>query len=327
MKRTSVFLLFISVFTQMAQGQVTDKFKPGGKPFMRIYSNFHTTFSDGESVSAFELTRVYLGYEHEFSENFSALANIDIANPGVGGLEMTAFIKNALIRYHTNDLTVLFGLIPTTQFKLQENFWGYRYIGKSFQDAYKFNSSADLGISLNYEVTDFLSTDLIIANGEGYKKLEADSVLRTGFGITLEPTSKLTGRVYYDFSSKEATLSSLAFFAGYSSDRFSLGAEYNKQTNHRFQEDHDLYGASFYSTFHASKKIKLFARYDQLLSNTVPGAEADWNLQNDGELYLIGVEYEPLKGVKLAPNFQGWNPAATGEPFSSSIFLNCEIKL
>jgi hypothetical protein len=77
---------------------------------------------------------------------------------------------------------------------------------------------------------------------------------------------------------------------------------------------------------HPSKKIKLFARYDKLMSNTVKGTEADRNLSDDGEMYLAGVEYEPVKGIKFAPNFQGWNPAGSGEPFSSSIFLNCEIK-
>lgn len=326
MKRISALTLVMFYVTTMAESQTTDQFKPGGKPFMKIFSNFHTTFSDGESVSAFELTRIYLGYEYEFSKNFLALANIDVADPGVGGLEMTAFVKNAFIRYKTDQFSVLFGLIPTTQFKIQEGFWGYRYIEKSFQDAYGFGSSADLGISLSYQFAGFLSADLIVANGEGYKKLEADSVLRTGFGITLKPTSNLTSRVYYDFSSKESTLSTLAFFAGYADDLFSVAAEYNKQMNYDFQKGHDLSGPSFYATIHASKKMKLFARYDKLSSNTVSGAEADWNLSDDGELYLIGIEYEPLKGIKLSPNFHGWNPAGSGEPFSSSVFLNCEIK-
>ncbi|MEL7585174.1 MAG: hypothetical protein AAGU19_00580 [Prolixibacteraceae bacterium] len=294
---------------------------------MRVYSNFHTTFSDGESVSAFELTRVYLGYAYQFSENFSALANIDVADPGVGGLEMTAFVKNAYLNYKTDELNIFFGMIPTTQFKIQEAFWRYRYIEKSYQDAYDFNSSADLGVSMAYKLTKFLSADMIIANGEGYKKLQSDSVLRTGFGVTVEPTDKLTGRMYYDFSSKATTYSSLAFFAGYAGEKLSIAAEYNRQTNYRFLEDHDLSGPSFYGTLCVSKKINLFARYDKLISNMVSGTEADWNVANDGELYMAGFEFNPVKGVKLAPNFRGWSPAAAGEPFSSSFFLNCEFKL
>jgi hypothetical protein len=326
MKRISLFALFVFLFN-LAKSQTNDQFKPGGKPFMRIFNNFHTTFSDDESASAFELTRLYLGYEYTFSENFTALATIDVADPGAGNLEMTAFVKYAYLNYHTDKLSVFFGMIPTTQFKVQEGFWGYRYIEKSFQNAYGLNSSADLGISLRYQVADFLSADIIIQNGEGYKKLESDSVLRTGLGITLHPVKKLTGRIYYDFSHRDVTLSSLALFIGYANDRFSLAAEYNKQMNHDFQERSDLYGTSFYGTLQATKKIKLLARYDKLMSNKESGTSVDWNLTNDGELYIAGVEFPVVKGIKFSPNLRGWDPAAPGESFRSSIYFNLEIKL
>ncbi len=318
----NLFLISVNVLSQ-----TTDEFSPGGKPFMRIFSNFHTTASAGESFSAFELTRIYLGYQYDFSKQLTALANIDFADPGTGGLEMTAFIKNAYLNYHTERLSVFFGMIPTTQFKIQEDFWGKRYIEKSFQDAYGFNASADLGISLSYRLSDFLSADIIVANGEGYKKLAADSVLRTGFGMTMKPSERLTGRVYYDFSPKGATLSSLAFFAGYTCDQFKLAAEYNKQYNKGFLEDHDLYGPSFYGAVRLSGKLNVFGRYDKLMSGKVAESEADWNLSNDGELYLVGLEYQLMKGIRLSPNFRGWNPAQSSSSFSSSFFLSCEIKI
>ena len=53
--------------------------------------------------------------------------------------------------------------------------------------------------------------------------------MRMGFGATIKPVKKLTARAYYDFISKDVTESTLAFFAGYADDNFSLGAEYNKQ--------------------------------------------------------------------------------------------------
>lgn len=326
MKKVSVLLLALLGFLATGMSQ-TDEFKPGGKPFMKIFSNYHTTFSDGESVSAFELTRLYLGYEYNFSENFSAKANLDIGDPGVGSLEMTAYVKNAYLKYKVDNFSVNFGLISTTQFKVQESAWGYRYIAKSFQDAYKFNSSADLGISLAYKFSDAIRADLIIANGEGYKKLQSDSALRTGFGVTITPVEKLTARVYYDFITKnDNTQSSLATFIGYAANNFSLGAEYNQQFNVKYIEDQELSGTSFYGTLKASPKVKFYARYDNLFSNILSGDFQDWNLSKDGELYIAGLEYAPVKGVKLAPNFQGWSPADDSRDFSASIFLNCEIK-
>ncbi|MGQ8337758.1 porin [Sunxiuqinia sp. A32] len=319
MKKFSVLtiaMLCVSIFTM---GQ-NEEFKPGGKPFMKIFTNYNATFSDGESASAFAIERFYLGYEYAFSENLSAKANFDIGDPGVGKLEMTAYVKNAYLKYKVSNLTVNFGMISTTQFKVQEGAWGYRYLEKSFQDAYKFNASADLGVSVAYKFCDAFSADFIIQNGEGYKKLEADSTFRYGLGATIEPISNLTGRVYYDFSTKETTQSSIATFIGYANDQFSISAEYMKQLNASFNEDHDLNGVSLYATVNASKKVKFFGRFDDLSSNN------DWNLSKDGQLVLLGIEYAPVKGVKLAPNFRNWNPADDNKAASTSLFLNCEIK-
>ena len=303
-----------------------DDFVPNGKPVLRIFSNYHTTISDGGSASEFELKRVYLGYEHNFSKNLYAKANIDIGNPGIGKLQMTAYIKHAYLRYQNENLSINFGMISTTQFKVQESAWGYRYLEKSFQDEYKFNSSADLGVSAAYKISEILSADVIIANGEGYKKIEADSTLRTGFGLTITPIINFTGRIYYDFSTNRNTQSSIATFIGYADERFSLGAEYMKQLNPGFTADRELNGLSFYGTIHAAPRLQFFARYDNLNSNTLSGETTNWNLSNDGQLFVAGLEFSPARGIKLAPNFKGWSPADNSQAFISTIILNCEVK-
>ena len=320
------FLASLSMLSSAPLSAQGDEFVPNGKPVLRVFSNFHTTSSNGETASEFELLRVYLGYEHHFSKHLYAKANLDIGNPGVGNHEMAAYVKNAYLSYRASNLTVNFGMISTTQFKVQESAWGYRYLEKSFQDEYKFNSSADLGISAAYKVGEVLTADVIIANGEGYKRIQADSTLRTGFGLTLNPVQNLTGRVYYDFSNNVNTQSSIATFLGYANERFSLGAEYMKQFNPDFEIDKEWDGLSFFGTFFVAPKWKLFARYDKLSSNTLEGETADWNLSGDGQNFIAGFEFEPARGIKLAPNFKGWSPADAGEDFMASFYLNCEIK-
>lgn len=327
MKKTVLTTVGIFCITLFAMSQEpVDTFTPNGKPIIRVFSNAHTTFSDGSNTAGFEVTRVYLGYEHHFSQDFSGTVIYDVANPGVGGLQMTAYLKNAFLNYKHKDLSVNFGMIPTTQFKVQEDFWGNRYLAKVFQDEYGFNPSADLGASATYRFNKIISADLAIENGEGYKKVQADNKFKTAFGLTLNPVKELTIRGMADVMGQGTAQTTYAGFVGYKGGKFALAAEYNYQKNHSMVSGNNYYGTSFYGSYEISKKAKFFARYDDLQSNTPTGKTADWNLANDGKLYMAGFEYAPVAGIKLSPNFRGWSPADSSKPFTSTLMLNCDIK-
>ena len=327
MKKPLLTTIVVLCITLIAMSQeIVEPFKAHGKPIIRVFSNAHTSFSDGASTSAFELTRVYLGYEHSFSENFSGTVIYDVGNPGIGKFQMTAFVKNAFLNYRYNSLSVDFGMIPTTQFKVQENFWGYRYMEKVFQDAYDFASSADLGASVTYRVNNALSLDVALYNGEGYKKVQSDDFLKPAIGVTLTPIKELTVRAMADFMGKDSAQVTYAGFVGFQSGKISLAAEYNYQQNHLMIDGNNYFGPSFYATYVASQKVKVFARYDDLQSNTPSGLTENWNLAKDGQLAMAGIEYSPVKGIKLTPNFRRWNPADESASFVSTIMLNCEIK-
>jgi hypothetical protein len=75
-----------------------------------------------------------------------------------------------------------------------------------------------------------------------------------------------------------------------------------------------------------SKKVKVLARYDDLQSKTPSGETENWNQANDGKLFMAGVEFAPVSGIKISPNYRGWNPASDTAPFVSTLMLNCEIK-
>ncbi len=321
----TIFVVLCITFIAMSQ-ETIEVFKPHGKPIIRVFSNARTSFADGESKSAFELTRAYLGYEHFFSENFSGTVIYDVGNPGVGKMQLTAYVKNAFLNYKNSNLSVDFGIIPSTQFKVQENFWGYRYLEESYQDLYDFHSSADLGASVTYKFGEVLSADIALYNGEGYKKLQSDEYMKAAFGATITPVKELVIRGMADFMGKDSAQNTYAGFIGYKVKKFSLGAEYNYQTNHSMLNGNDYFGPSFYATFVASKKVKIFARYDDLQSKTPSGKTENWNLANDGNLFMAGVEFAPVSGIKFTPNYRGWNPANELAPFVSTLMLNCEIK-
>jgi hypothetical protein len=320
-----IFLLGLLVLLVASVSAQEETFQPSGKVFMKVFSNFNTTISDGNTASAFELQRAYLGYDYKLSKQFSGKLNIDIGDPGVGKLQMTAYIKNAYIQYKIDKFSVQFGLIGTNSFKTMESLWGNRYIEKSFQDAYKFSASADLGVSAKYSFTDWLQADLMIVNGEGYKSLQSDDQFKSGLGISFFPIKELTVRGYYDVMGSTNTQSTASGVVAYKTKKFTAAAEYNLQQNVGNTEGKEMSGTSVYANFVPAKNVKVFARYDMLTSNTLSGENDNWNLSKNGNLMLAGVEYQATKGVKFAPNFRLWTPVDAAKANITSFFLNCEI--
>jgi hypothetical protein len=330
MKQKNVKLIAVMFFivysATCAKSQEVNEFTPYFKPLVLIYSNVNTTFSNGDISKSFEINRAYIGFEYFFSKTISSRVNLDVADPGTGKLQMTAFLKNAYLLYRNNGFSVRLGMIGTDQYKVQEKQWGYRYIYKSFQDAYNFGPSADLGVGFEYSPADFISLDLSVLNGEGYKKLQSDSTFKETFGITLKPAKGFVLRGYFDMMNHNYNQTTFAFFAGYSTGSFKTGIEYNIQKNNSTQGDHDFSGLSYYSSLGFREKYSLFVRYDNLWSKIIAGDLTPWNLYNDGQLFMVGIDYSPVSGVKIAPTFKAWLPANSSEQFSANLALNFEIK-
>ncbi|NOR74658.1 MAG: hypothetical protein GQ525_05820 [Draconibacterium sp.] len=327
MKKLILFFSILSIIlTNGFSQESTTTFEPNGKPLALIFSNFHTTFTDNTTFSQFQIRRAYLGYEYNFSKNWYAKLVLDVGNPGVGKFEATAFLKNAYFSYKESKLSASFGMISTTQFKVSEKIWGYRYILKSFQDAYGFNASADLGVKIDYKFADFISADLAITNGEGYKRIEVDSVLRYAIGTIIKPLKNITARVFVDVMGNETKQQSLATFLAYTNKKFVMAAEYNYQKNFRMNEGKDTYGLSLFSSFKPSDKTKIFARYDKLNSSVLVGENSPWQIDANGQYIIAGIEYSPIKGVKLAPNFRNWSPDDENRSNRIDLFLNCQLK-
>ena len=144
-----------------------------GTPAVKIFSNFNYDMSteEGENpFKAFEVKRSYLGYSYKIDDRFSTKITFDVGSNS-GGSAYTAFLKIASLKWKTSDkLTLNLGMVGTKNFKFMEKAWGRRYIEKSAQDKYKWASSADAGVTADYKVSDNISIDAQVLNGEGYKK-------------------------------------------------------------------------------------------------------------------------------------------------------------
>ena len=328
-KRLSAYslqALIIIVTSLDINAQADSSFTPHGNPFALIFTDVNYSINKEGNSKAFELTRGYLGYAYFFSKNISSRINIDIGNPGTGELQMTAFIKNAFVQYRNEKFSARIGVITTDQFRLQENQWGYRYIYMSFQDAYKFGPSADLGAAVEYSPAKIISFDLSVLNGEGYKKIQLDSTFKTTFGITLKPLKGFVLRGYYDIMNNSYDQSSFAIFGGYTLNKFKAGLEYNMQKNNGMVNGHDLSGISAYTSLGLGEKFSIFTRYDYLKSVIPVNSTEPWNNSKDGQLFIVGFDYLPVKGVKIAPAYIGYAPSDRTKSFTSKFGLYFELR-
>ncbi len=241
-----------------------------GKPIIKVFANFNSNLGGTNQLlaqDAMEIKRAYLGYKVNIHENYRVEIGFDAGN-SAGRYDI--FLKKAALSYQKGKLGLNVGLISMHQFKVQEKFWGYRYLRKSFQDQYRYNSSADLGFSVKYQLLDILSVDGVFQNGEGYKNVTSTGTFRGGVGATLNYQS-LQARVYYDYASGlTAERQSIVGFLGYQFKKvFKIGGEYNYQFNTAFVQGQDMYGYSVYGTYFINDKFELFARYDNSMSSEI----------------------------------------------------------
>lgn len=295
-----------------------------GKPIIQVYGNFHSGFGAANDDRGFELDRSYLGYQYKLNKSIEFKAVMDVGQSSdVDDMHRIAYIKNAQVKWTTGRLTLNGGLISTTGFKVQEDFWGYRYIKKVMQDQYGYGSSADLGLSLSYRFADWISADVMVANGEGYKKIQKNDGLQYAVGATLTPCKGLTLRLYGSMNEKSKSSEKdsyvYAIFAGYRHSRFSIGAEYNRIENMKHVDNHHLDGVSAYATVVCHPKLKAFVRYDNLFSKN------DWNLGKDEATYTAGVEYRPCKYIKIAPNFRYHEAKAADVKDRYMAYISCSF--
>lgn len=329
-----VFSWFIISFNAYSQ-EDSVSFKPSGKVIARAFIDYSNNFDD---ESGFDITRAFLGYNYQITPNLQAQVIIDGA-AGVKNDRFDPYIRNAFLRWSDKGFDIYMGLTGLMQFSIQEKYWKHRYILKSFQDLNSMAPSVDLGITTQYTFNKYISADISLTNGEGYKKISKDNSYKTGLGLSLHPIENSIFRIYgdvYNETSKMRTTPSevpvninfdnqytLSLFAGYEIDLISAGAEFNKVFNKGFINQFDYYGYSIYTSVKICPKWRIFARYDLMDSSSPAGLAEPWN--DDNQLIIGGIEYQPLKQLKIAPNFRNINPS-TGKS-EQALFVNIEFNL
>ena len=319
MKTCRVITLFVMAFVlslkclKAQQSDTVKSFIPKGKIEGNVFANFYYGEKDGTAKTAFQLTRAHLGYNYQFSESLSSRVLFDISNPkitvedtlnGKSSLNHTAHLKFASLTYKLDQITISGGMIQLTQFKLQDKIWGRRYIMKTAQDEYGYCNVADIGVRIEYNVSNKIALDLTVRNGEGFKSTQTDDKYWYGLNIYLEPVKKIHYKILFDYFKDSLNQYNLSNFVGFDGSKFKFGIEYIIGSNFKQVKNQKLYCLSVYSSYTIVPKFEIFARFDRLTSNRINGNSNSWNYKNDLFLFLGGVQFTPTKNITTAINLQ-----------------------
>lgn len=326
--RKYLIILAVSAVGLSVSAQEVEEFKPSGKVFGLLFADYHNTYSEGDNVPVFQVTRSYLGYDYSFAKTVSSRVMFDGFTQVINGKMMiTGYLRNAYLQYDNGKLLMRGGLIGSEQISNSEKFFNYRYIAKPTMDYAQMVFPVDLGFMTRYKAADFLTIDISVINGKGFKEITPDTTLKFVTGATIIPVKNLSLRLYYDLMGPSGGRQSTYSITGaYTGKIFSLGAEYLSQSNHLMTSGEDYSGISIFSAVLFAKKFSAFARYDHIVSAVPEGEAEPWNLANDGTRFSIGFDYSPAKNVRISPNFIGFIPEDEEAAFVGTVGINVEAR-
>lgn len=327
MRRILLSLVLAVTFYQILNSQTVVN---QGKPVTEVFTDFHYNINDTTKCTGFGVNRAYLGYNYTPEGNFSALIIINIGTPEdlVDGAvpKRYGFFREASVIYKKEKLTVHFGMVSTRYADFQQGFWSKRYLGTEYQAAYPYGSVADLGVVIDYQLSDLLKVDLSLLNGKGYSNIQYDNSLKTAFGLTISTPNKIFVRLYGDIMKPKGVVqTTLIMFAGHKNNLFSLGAEASYKTNLDLINGHDVWGLSATGSIFLNQKSEIFARYDYAASVVVPGEELQWDYIKDNIYFIGGIQQKLSDNLRIALNFRRTNPYNPGQKTTDAIYLNAHF--
>jgi hypothetical protein len=329
MNRILFVFILISALSKTGSAQTST---PSGKPIMQIISDYHFSLNDTAKTSGFGISRAYFGYNYQADPNFSCEIVLNVGTPEDLPKPSTpkryAFFREAAVTYSKDRLHISFGITTTRHFDMLQKFWGKRFICNEFEIRNKYGNIADLGVVADYRLSDKVSLDAALTNGEGYSQVQLDNGIKAAAGVTYRPDHNYVFRFYNDLNRNLGIMQYTAsLFAGVDNKITNLGASFHYKTNYDNIHGHDAWGISATGALKLPRNFEIIGRYDFSGSIRVPGDSRTWNYLKDANLVIVGLEKNVSENCKLAIDLQDTIPYAKDLPTSAFIFINALFKI
>ena len=314
-----VLLILAAFFCSIATAQNSTGGKLWGYAFGDYFYKVNGDSTNGvtqyspyqKSFQAFEIRRVYLGYDYIFSDKFTSQFLLEGNDKILTSTRLGIFIKTAYVEWKAFEYASFsVGLVPTPTWvwALNEKTWNYRSIEKTILDMRALGIASDLGAAARgkFDKAGNYGFVFMIGNGSS-QKVEVNKYKKYYGNLFAKPLPGLSIEAYGDYepNSGDKNKYTLRGFASYQIKKFTLGTEIIQQTQmNAGGQDIDAvpFGISAFvwGTLYSKKDrpvINAFARYDYY----------DPDSKNDSLVYrenfiTAGLDYMPLDNIHFMPN-------------------------
>lgn len=295
-----------------------------GKVFARIFMDYANNLTHaGDRRQGIDISRAYLGYDYQMTQELSARVMIDAAPEGIlaqTGKSNTAslknpVLKNAYIKYQDkeNKYYIMGGMFTTLENTGYLKYWGNRYISKGLAVDSKMDKGTDIGIAGNYRFNKLISVEASIMNGEGYKTISKNGSFLYTLSVPLQITKNFEFKPLFSIKTGEDNHLKdkmfMSFLAGYKNKFISGGVEFAETFNDG-KDDLNKYGYSIFINGKLNEKFKLIARYDQVKNTESSKSFSGYDIYGENgafaghyNLAMFGIEYKLIKNIKIAPAY------------------------
>ncbi len=315
---------FLISITTLLVSTSTAQVQPGGKVSGLFFADYFYKASGDTTVAGtagqysapmsndmngFQLRRMYLTYDHVFSERFVGQITLEAHDKSldVGG-RYAPFVKTMFVEWkNALPMTdIAMGLVPTPTWVwgISERTWGYRMVEKTIADFRSLGLATDYGVSVRGRLDDkgLYSYVATVGNGAGQKP-ETDRNKKFYGEFLAKFAPEWMAEVYGDYerlNSNQQTATGKAMVA-YAVQGFNAGIEavYQAQLNSATNITKAPFGVSGYASYLVpwAEGQKIFARGDWF--------DPDLNASNVGysEMFAtLGIDFILQENVHLIPN-------------------------
>lgn len=318
MKHVLKTCVFLICFSSVLSAQE----KPSGKVHGYFFGDyFYKQGGDASEVSpsqysksekdfqAFQFRRLYLYYDHTFSDKFAAQflleGNDKTLDPGG---RYGVFVKTAYLEWKeiVPMGSLWFGLIPTPTWSLlSEKVWNYRSIEKTVVDFRGAGSASDIGVGLRgkFESKGTVNYVAMVGNGTGQKP-ENNKYKKYYGSISVKPVPEivLEGYVDYEPAALDKDKTTLKGFAAYQTAAFTAGIEVFQQTQSNagaagIDKIPFALAVFAWAPIPGADNLNGFGRFDIY--------DPDTKTSTSGfkeNFFALGLDYMPLSNIHIMPN-------------------------